>query len=173
MLMLMLTKDTKEPWSPQQPEPNPGETSPNTAKGFGGMSAKEFQDHLERLKNNVRAEVPDCSCFPPDKCKRLELYIYILAISKFAIMFCYLINMCVSILHRSSRTRFLLHSLGGSIESRRSQEGGGEKDRSVRERCAHRESDVHRKGRQDNARLSPGQVGKLLHFCQFILEFFS
>ncbi|KAJ9581953.1 hypothetical protein L9F63_003706, partial [Diploptera punctata] len=61
-------QDTKEPWSPQQPEPNPGETSPNTPKGFGGMTAKEFQDHLERLKNNVRAEVPDCNCFPPDKC---------------------------------------------------------------------------------------------------------
>lgn len=69
MLMLMLNKDTKQPWSPQQPDASTGDGCHNTNKGFGGMSAKEFQDHLERLKNNVRAEVPDCNCFPPDKCK--------------------------------------------------------------------------------------------------------
>jgi len=69
--MLMLHQDTKQPWSPQQPDVNAGDGCQNTNKGFGGMSAREFQDRLERLKNNVRAEVPDCNCFPPDKCKNI------------------------------------------------------------------------------------------------------
>jgi hypothetical protein len=73
MFMLMLNKDTKQPWSPQQSDVAPGDACHNTNKGFGGMSTKEFQDHLERLKNNVRAEVPDCNCFPPDKCKNMIL----------------------------------------------------------------------------------------------------
>jgi hypothetical protein len=73
MLILMLNKDTKQPWSPQQSDATPGDACQNTNKGFGGMSTKEFQDHLERLKNNVRAEVPDCNCFPPDKCKNILL----------------------------------------------------------------------------------------------------
>jgi hypothetical protein len=71
--MLVLNKDTKQPWSPQQPDASAGDGCHNTSKGFGGMTAKEFQDHLERLKNNVRAEVPDCNCFPPDKCKIMFL----------------------------------------------------------------------------------------------------
>ncbi|XP_018309964.1 tet methylcytosine dioxygenase-like isoform X3 [Mycetomoellerius zeteki] len=28
----------------------------------------KLQDHLDKLKNNVRTEVPDCNCFPADKC---------------------------------------------------------------------------------------------------------
>ena len=74
MLMLVLHKDTKQPSSPQQPDANGGDGSQNTNKGFGGMSAKDFQDRLERLKNNVRAEVPDCNCFPPDKCKNISIF---------------------------------------------------------------------------------------------------
>ncbi|KAG8232101.1 hypothetical protein J437_LFUL012299 [Ladona fulva] len=58
------TKREDADWSPSaNSEPNNGDYGKS-----GGMSAKEFQDHLERLKNNVRAEVPDCNCFPPDKC---------------------------------------------------------------------------------------------------------
>ncbi|XP_034238959.1 DNA N6-methyl adenine demethylase isoform X2 [Thrips palmi] len=30
-------------------------------------TTKDFQDHLDRLRNNVRTEVPDCDCFPADK----------------------------------------------------------------------------------------------------------
>nr|CAD7194097.1 unnamed protein product [Timema douglasi] len=59
-------QDVKQPCSPQ-PEGSTEDCKTNN-KGYGNMSAKEFQDHLERLKNNVRAEVPDCNCFPPDKC---------------------------------------------------------------------------------------------------------
>nr|CAD7425009.1 unnamed protein product [Timema monikensis] len=62
-------QDVKQPCSPQ-PEGSTEDCKTNN-KGYGNMSAKEFQDHLERLKNNVRAEVPDCNCFPPDKCKEL------------------------------------------------------------------------------------------------------
>nr|CAD7569293.1 unnamed protein product [Timema californicum] len=58
-------QDVKQPCSPQ-PEGSTEDCKTNN-KGYGNMSAKEFQDHLERLKNNVRAEVPDCNCFPPDK----------------------------------------------------------------------------------------------------------
>ncbi|XP_063220013.1 uncharacterized protein LOC134529638 [Bacillus rossius redtenbacheri] len=58
-------QDIKQQWSPQ-PDSNVEDCKNN--KVYGSMSAKEFQDHLERLKNNVRAEVPDCNCFPPDKC---------------------------------------------------------------------------------------------------------
>lgn len=29
----------------------------------------KLQDHLDKLKNNVRTEVPDCNCFPADKCE--------------------------------------------------------------------------------------------------------
>ncbi|XP_011303337.1 uncharacterized protein Tet [Fopius arisanus] len=28
----------------------------------------KHQEHLDKLKNNVRTEVPDCDCFPADKC---------------------------------------------------------------------------------------------------------
>ncbi|XP_063975356.1 methylcytosine dioxygenase TET isoform X3 [Diachasmimorpha longicaudata] len=28
----------------------------------------KLQEHLDKLKNNVRTEVPDCGCFPADKC---------------------------------------------------------------------------------------------------------
>ncbi|KAL0266559.1 UNVERIFIED_CONTAM: hypothetical protein PYX00_009071 [Menopon gallinae] len=31
-------------------------------------NGKDFQDNADRLKNNVRSDVPDCQCFPPDKC---------------------------------------------------------------------------------------------------------
>lgn len=34
-------------------------------------STTKLQDHLEKLKNNVRTEVPDCNCFPADKCELL------------------------------------------------------------------------------------------------------
>lgn len=38
--------------------------SPDT---LASGTTKDFQDHLDRLRNNVRTEVPDCDCFPPDK----------------------------------------------------------------------------------------------------------
>ncbi|XP_046393746.1 DNA N6-methyl adenine demethylase [Ischnura elegans] len=66
----------RPPSAPPPPAPkteaaedwSPGAEGDYSKSSGGGMSAKEFQDHLERLKNNVRAEVPDCNCFPPDKC---------------------------------------------------------------------------------------------------------
>lgn len=30
-------------------------------------ASKEYQEHLDRLKNNVRAEAPDCNCYIADK----------------------------------------------------------------------------------------------------------
>lgn len=30
---------------------------------------KDFQENVDKLKNNLRTNVPDCQCFPPDKCK--------------------------------------------------------------------------------------------------------
>lgn len=41
---------------------------PNSPKSNVSSNTK-LQDHLDKLKNNVRTEVPDCSCFPPDKCE--------------------------------------------------------------------------------------------------------
>ncbi|XP_071455743.1 methylcytosine dioxygenase TET [Hetaerina americana] len=55
-------------WSPGGANSEAAAPGDYSKGGSAGMSAKEFQDHLERLKNNVRAEVPDCNCFPPDKC---------------------------------------------------------------------------------------------------------
>ncbi|XP_017888438.1 DNA N6-methyl adenine demethylase isoform X2 [Ceratina calcarata] len=43
-----------------------GPQSPRSGSGVG--STTKLQDHLEKLKNNVRSEVPDCDCFPADKC---------------------------------------------------------------------------------------------------------
>jgi len=52
-------------WSPTPPPvPQPPPEDYKTS-----ISSKEYQDHMERLKNNIKAEVPDCSCFPPDKCE--------------------------------------------------------------------------------------------------------
>lgn len=28
---------------------------------------KEYIDNIEKLKNNIKTEIPDCNCFPPDK----------------------------------------------------------------------------------------------------------
>lgn len=42
--------------------------SPRTG---GVPSTTKLQDHLDKLKNNVRSEVPDCNCFPADKCELL------------------------------------------------------------------------------------------------------
>ncbi|XP_059475689.1 methylcytosine dioxygenase TET isoform X2 [Neocloeon triangulifer] len=50
-------------WSPTPPPvPQPPPEDYKTS-----ISSKEYQEHMERLKNNIKAEVPDCSCFPPDK----------------------------------------------------------------------------------------------------------
>lgn len=52
-------------WSPTPPPvPQPPPEDYKTS-----ISSKEYQDHMDRLKNNIKAEVPDCNCFPPDKCK--------------------------------------------------------------------------------------------------------
>jgi hypothetical protein len=57
-------------WSPTPPPaPPPPPQANDFNKGLGNLSSKEYQDHMERLKNNVRAEVPDCNCFPAEKCK--------------------------------------------------------------------------------------------------------
>jgi hypothetical protein len=52
-------------WSPTPPPvPQPPPEDYKTS-----ISSKEYQEHMERLKNNIKAEVPECNCFPPDKCK--------------------------------------------------------------------------------------------------------
>lgn len=38
-----------------------------------------IKEHAEKLKNNIRTEVPDCDCFPSDKCKYIQ-YNYIATI---------------------------------------------------------------------------------------------
>uniref|UniRef100_A0A8D8PW25 Methylcytosine dioxygenase TET n=1 Tax=Cacopsylla melanoneura TaxID=428564 RepID=A0A8D8PW25_9HEMI len=49
-------------------EPNNNEEGPNnnTVKEED-LNSKELMDHIERLKNNMRTEVPDCKCFASDK----------------------------------------------------------------------------------------------------------
>ena len=42
-----------------------------TPRSGGVPSTTKLQDHLDKLKNNVRSEVPDCNCFPADKCELL------------------------------------------------------------------------------------------------------
>lgn len=44
---------------------------PQSPRNGGAPSTTKLQDHLEKLKNNVRSEVPDCNCFPADKCELL------------------------------------------------------------------------------------------------------
>ncbi|XP_049840719.1 DNA N6-methyl adenine demethylase isoform X4 [Schistocerca gregaria] len=46
--------DTGQNWGDGPPTPTSG-------------AARELQEHVERLKNNARTEVPDCSCFTADK----------------------------------------------------------------------------------------------------------
>jgi len=46
---------------------NEGPHSPHTPTTT--TVTTKLQDHLDKLKNNVRTEVPDCNCFPADKCK--------------------------------------------------------------------------------------------------------
>lgn len=41
--------------------------SPGSPKTI--TAGSKLQDHLDKLKNNVRTEVPDCDCFPADKCE--------------------------------------------------------------------------------------------------------
>ena len=49
---------------------------PNSPRGGGTSSAGiKLQEHLEKLKNNVRTEVPDCDCFTADKCELQPLYV--------------------------------------------------------------------------------------------------
>lgn len=48
----------------EKPKEKPGRWSPEAA--VPGTS-KDFQEHLDRLRNNVRTEVPDCDCFAADK----------------------------------------------------------------------------------------------------------
>lgn len=44
---------------------------PQSPRNGGVPSTTKLQDHLDKLKNNVRSEVPDCNCFPADKCELL------------------------------------------------------------------------------------------------------
>lgn len=51
-------------------EKNPDKKNPNQPefKNTEKSNAnKEYNDNIEKLKNNVKTEIPDCSCFPPDK----------------------------------------------------------------------------------------------------------
>lgn len=53
---------------------NEDANSPKSGNTSKSSNAK-LQDHLEKLKNNVRTEVPDCDCFPADKCELQPLYV--------------------------------------------------------------------------------------------------
>ncbi|XP_039293360.1 DNA N6-methyl adenine demethylase isoform X2 [Nilaparvata lugens] len=62
-------EDGKDGKAPKRETNTPDSVrSGESAVAAASVSTKEFQDHLEKLKNNVRTEVPDCNCFPPDKC---------------------------------------------------------------------------------------------------------
>ncbi|XP_014486705.1 PREDICTED: DNA N6-methyl adenine demethylase [Dinoponera quadriceps] len=63
------TKDEMLADSPQRDESKSegGPHSPRTSSAATTTTTK-LQDHLDKLKNNVRTEVPDCNCFPADKC---------------------------------------------------------------------------------------------------------
>ncbi|XP_032688630.1 uncharacterized protein LOC116852409 isoform X3 [Odontomachus brunneus] len=63
------TKDEMLADSPQRDElkSEGGPHSPRTPSTASTTTTK-LQDHLDKLKNNVRTEVPDCNCFPADKC---------------------------------------------------------------------------------------------------------
>lgn len=54
-----------------------GSHSPRTPTAV--TTTTKLQDHLDKLKNNVRTEVPDCDCFPADKCE-LQLSISMLTL---------------------------------------------------------------------------------------------
>jgi len=61
------TKDEMLADSPQRTElKNEGPHSPRTSSA--ASTTTKLQDHLDKLKN-VRTEVPDCNCFPADKCE--------------------------------------------------------------------------------------------------------
>lgn len=73
------TKDEILADSPEKAElKNEGPHSPHTPTTT--TVTTKLQDHLDKLKNNVRTEVPDCNCFPADKCElqlRIPYYIII------------------------------------------------------------------------------------------------
>lgn len=48
----------------EKPKEKNGRWSPEAAVSG---TTKDYQEHLDRLRNNVRAEVPDCDCFAADK----------------------------------------------------------------------------------------------------------
>lgn len=66
------TKDEMLADSPQRIElKNEGPHSPQTSSISTATTTTKLQDHLDKLKKNVRTEVPDCNCFPADKCELL------------------------------------------------------------------------------------------------------
>lgn len=63
------TKDEMLADSPQRDELK-SEGGPHSPRAPSTTTTTtKLQDHLDKLKNNVRTEVPDCNCFPADKCE--------------------------------------------------------------------------------------------------------
>lgn len=63
------TRDEILAESPQKTDPSVKNEDPNSPKSATATASSKLQDHLDKLKNNVRTEVPDCNCFPADKCE--------------------------------------------------------------------------------------------------------
>ena len=66
---LLQSPTTTSPSSPPPPQPRNNGCQGNHLTPTSAASQDLDQDRLNKLKNNVKDEVPPCQCFPSDQCK--------------------------------------------------------------------------------------------------------